>query len=74
MGREWTGRQHKLRRHPEPQVAPENLKALVEQELIKRETVEGEKAKEAATRIRKAGWWLKLPDLRKASSCDKCSA
>lgn len=40
---------------PDLKVVPENLKALIEQEVIKRETVEGEKAKEAATRIRKAG-------------------
>ncbi|MBX9462347.1 MAG: type I restriction enzyme HsdR N-terminal domain-containing protein [Aquamicrobium sp.] len=39
---------------PDLKVAPENLAALIEHEVIKREAMDGDKAKEAATRIRKA--------------------
>ncbi|PSJ58263.1 type I restriction enzyme HsdR N-terminal domain-containing protein [Pseudaminobacter soli (ex Li et al. 2025)] len=39
---------------PDIKVANENLVALVENEVLKRETMEGDKAKEAASRIRKA--------------------
>jgi hypothetical protein len=39
---------------PDLKVAPENLATLIENEVIKREAIEGDKAKEAATRIRKA--------------------
>lgn len=39
---------------PDLKVAPETLLALIENEVVKRETIEGEKAKEAASRIRKA--------------------
>ena len=40
---------------PDIKVGNENLQALIENEVIKRETIDGEKAKEAASRIRKAG-------------------
>jgi len=39
---------------PDLKVGNENLLALIENEVIKREAIEGEKAKEAGTRIRKA--------------------
>lgn len=39
---------------PDIRVGNENLALLIENEVIKRETIEGEKAKEAATRIKKA--------------------
>lgn len=39
---------------PDLKIAPENLAALIENEVLKREAIEGDKAKEAATRIRKA--------------------
>src|SRR5690606_21529555 len=39
---------------PDIKVGNENLLALMEHEVIKREAVEGDKAKEAATRIKKA--------------------
>jgi hypothetical protein len=39
---------------PDLKVAQENLAALIAEEVIKREAIEGEKAKEAAARIRKA--------------------
>jgi hypothetical protein len=39
---------------PDLKVAQDNLTALIAEEVIKREAIEGEKAKEAATRIRKA--------------------
>lgn len=39
---------------PDLKVASENLKELIEAEVIKREAIEGEKAKEAASRINKA--------------------
>lgn len=39
---------------PDLKVAPENLAALIENEVIKREAIEGDKAKDAAGRIRKA--------------------
>lgn len=48
-------RREMRRLFPDLNVAPENLKALIEQEVIKRDTIEGDKAKEAAARIRKAG-------------------
>jgi predicted type IV restriction endonuclease len=40
---------------PDLKVAPENLAALIENEVIKREAIEGDKAKDAASRIKKAG-------------------
>lgn len=39
---------------PDIKVAHENLALLVDSEVIKRDTIEGDKAKEAATRIKKA--------------------
>lgn len=39
---------------PDVKVDNENLQAMIENEVIKREALEGEKAKEAATRIKKA--------------------
>ena len=39
---------------PDIKLAHENLALLVENEVIKRDTIEGDKAKEAATRIKKA--------------------
>ncbi|WP_047143977.1 type I restriction enzyme HsdR N-terminal domain-containing protein [Aquamicrobium sp. LC103] len=39
---------------PDLKVAAENLRALIADEVIKREAIEGDKAKEAATRIKKA--------------------
>jgi hypothetical protein len=39
---------------PDLKVAQENLTALIAEEVIKREAIEGDKAKEAAARIRKA--------------------
>lgn len=39
---------------PDLKVSNENLKELIEGEVIKREAIEGDKAKEAATRINKA--------------------
>ena len=39
---------------PDIKVGNENLALLIENEVIKRETIEGEKAKEAAGRIKKA--------------------
>jgi hypothetical protein len=39
---------------PDLKVAPENLAMLISDEVVKRDTIEGDKAKEAATRIRKA--------------------
>lgn len=39
---------------PDIKIAHENLASLVENEVIKRDTIEGDKAKEAATRIKKA--------------------
>lgn len=39
---------------PDLKIASENLLALVENEVIKREAIEGDKAKEAASRIKKA--------------------
>lgn len=39
---------------PDLKVAPENLAALISEEVVKRDAVEGDKAKEAAVRIKKA--------------------
>jgi hypothetical protein len=39
---------------PDLKVAPENLATLIENEVIKREAIEGDKAKDAAGRIKKA--------------------
>lgn len=39
---------------PDIKVGNENLQMMIENEVIKRETLEGDKAKEAATRIKKA--------------------
>lgn len=39
---------------PDLKIAPENLASMMENEVIKREAIEGDKAKEAAARIRKA--------------------
>lgn len=39
---------------PDLKIAPENLASMMENEVIKREAIEGDKAKEATARIRKA--------------------
>jgi hypothetical protein len=39
---------------PDIKVGNENLAQLIENEVIKRDTIEGDKAKEAGTRIKKA--------------------
>lgn len=55
---------------PDLKVVPENLKALIEQKVIKCETVEGDKAKGAATRIKRAG--AKLERARKKEVVANC--
>lgn len=52
---------------PDLKVAPENLAALIEHEVIKREAMDGDKAKEAATRIRKAQGKLERAKKREAA-------
>jgi hypothetical protein len=39
---------------PDIKVGSDNLLAMIEEEVVKREVIEGDKAKEAASRIRKA--------------------
>ena len=43
-----------MRLFPDIKVGNENLSQLVENEVIKRDTIEGDKAKEAVARMRKA--------------------
>ena len=57
--RTWQARSVEVRRElrrlfPDLKIAPENLASMMENEVIKREAIEGDKAKEAAARIRKA--------------------
>ena len=52
---------------PDIKVGNENLLALVENEVIKREAIEGEKAKEAAGRIRKAAAKLERAKRKEAA-------
>jgi len=53
---------------PDIKVGNENLRELIEAEVIKREALEGDKAKEAATRIRKAGAKLERARKRDATT------
>jgi len=53
---------------PDLKVTPDALSALIENEVIKRETLEGDKAKEAASRIKKAAGKLERAKKREASS------
>jgi len=55
---------------PDLKVAPENLRAMIEQEVIKRETLEGEKAKEAAARIKKANAKIERARKKTAASSE----
>jgi hypothetical protein len=56
---------------PDLKVAPENLAALIENEVIKREAIEGDKAKDAAGRIKKAA--AKIERTRKKEGMIVCT-
>jgi hypothetical protein len=53
---------------PDLKVAQENLTALITEEVIKREAIEGDKAKEAAARIRKAQGKLERAKKKEAAA------
>jgi len=55
---------------PDLKVAPENLTALITEEVIKREALEGDKAKEASSRIKRAAAKIE----RTKARLDKSSA